>query len=67
LFDVASGEGYDCAYEPVTAVDLFAAQGVWLVSSMTLAARVHTLDGRALSTDVLAREFGALVDAAVSG
>ena len=28
--------------------DLVAAQGVWLVSSITLAARVHTLDGKPL-------------------
>ena len=45
--------------------DLFAAQGVWLVSSMTLAARVHTLDGRKLPSAPIAAEFAGLVDAAI--
>jgi 4-amino-4-deoxychorismate lyase len=45
--------------------DLLAAQGVWLVSSMTLAARVHTLDGRPLPPNRLAAEVAALVDAAI--
>ena len=48
LFGVARAKGYDCDYRALRVADLLAAQGVWLVSSMTLAARVHTLDGRAL-------------------
>ena len=48
LFEVARNKGYDCDYRALKPADLFAAQGVWLVSSITLAARVHTLDGKPL-------------------
>jgi 4-amino-4-deoxychorismate lyase len=65
LFAVARAKGYDCDYRALRAADLFAAQGVWLVSSMTLAARVHTLDGRELPSAPLAAEFAGLVDAAI--
>jgi 4-amino-4-deoxychorismate lyase len=65
LFAVARTKGYDCDYRALRVADLFAAQGVWLVSSMTLAARVHTLDGRELPSAPLAAEFAGLVDAAI--
>lgn len=65
LFEVARGKGYDCDYRAVRPADLHAAQGIWLVSSMTLAARVHTLDGRPLPRAPLAAEFSALVDSAI--
>jgi len=65
LFDVARQKGYDCDFRALRPADLFAAQGVWLVSSMTLAARVHTLDGRPLPHTRLAAEVAALVDAAI--
>ncbi len=65
LFEVARDKGYDCDFRALRPADLFAAQGVWLVSSMTLAARVHTLDGRALPQTRLAAEVAALVDAAI--
>ncbi len=65
LFSVARAKGYDCDYRALRAADLFAAQGVWLVSSMTLAARVHTLDGRLLPSAPMATEFAELVDAAI--
>ncbi|MGH3562727.1 MAG: aminodeoxychorismate lyase, partial [Mycobacterium sp.] len=42
LFEVAKASGYDCDYRPLRRTDLLAAQDVWLVSSITLAARVHT-------------------------
>jgi 4-amino-4-deoxychorismate lyase len=48
LFEVAAEKGYRCQYRPLRPADLHAAQGIWLISSITLAARVHTLDGRAL-------------------
>src|SRR6202011_2508765 len=48
LFGVARAKGYDCDYRTLRVADLLAAQGIWLVSSMTLAARVHTLDGQVL-------------------
>ena len=65
LFAVARAKGYDCDYRALRVADLFAAQGVWLVSSMTLAARVHTLDGRKLPSAPMAAEFAGLVDAAI--
>ncbi len=45
--------------------DLLAAQGVWLLSSVTLAARVHTLDGVPLRPAPRAAEVAELVDAAI--
>lgn len=65
LFEVARDKGYDCDYRALRPADLLAAQGVWLVSSITLAARVHTLDGAPLAPAPLAAEFAALVDAAI--
>jgi 4-amino-4-deoxychorismate lyase len=65
LFGVARAKGYDCDYRALRVTDLFAAQGIWLVSCMTVAARVHTLDGQALPRAPLATEFAELVDAAV--
>ena len=65
LFEVARSKGYDCDYRALRIADLFAAQGIWLISSMTLAARVHTLDGRRLLRSPMAAEFAELVDAAI--
>ncbi len=65
LFEVARAKGYDCDYRALRAADLHAAQGVWLISSMTLAARVHTLDARRLLRSPIAAEFAELVDAAI--
>ncbi len=65
LFAVARARGHDCAYQTLRPSDLLAAQGVWLVSSMTLAARVHTLDGSLLPPNALDIEFKELVDAAI--
>jgi 4-amino-4-deoxychorismate lyase len=65
LFEVARTKGYDCDYRALRVADLHAAQGIWLVSSMTLAARVHTLDGRRLLRSPIAAEFAELVDAAI--
>lgn len=65
LFEVARNKGYDCDYRVLRPADLFAAQGVWLVSSITLAARVHTLDGKPLPPSSIAAELSELVDAAI--
>ena len=65
LFEVARNKGYDCDYRALKPADLFAAQGVWLVSSITLAARVHTLDGKPLPPAPMAAELSELVDAAI--
>lgn len=65
LFEVARDAGYRCEYIPLRESDLAAAQDIWLVSSITLAARVHTLDGRSLHPRVPDAEFTALVAAAI--
>lgn len=66
LFEVARGHGYRCEYRELRRADLDTAQDIWLVSSITLAARVHTLDGRPLRRAVPDGEFTALIDAAIS-
>jgi 4-amino-4-deoxychorismate lyase len=66
LFEVARNKGYDCDYRALRYADLVAAQGVWLVSSITLAARVHTMDGKPLPAAPLADELAELVDAAIA-
>jgi 4-amino-4-deoxychorismate lyase len=65
LFEMARAKGYDCDYRALRTADLHRAQGLWLISSMTLAARVHALDGRPLPRSPMATEFAALVDAAI--
>jgi 4-amino-4-deoxychorismate lyase len=65
LFGVAAEKGYRCDYRPLRPADLLAARGIWLISSITLAARVHTLDGRPLSGGFPADEFAELVDLAI--
>lgn len=67
LFNVARDRGYDCDYQALRPADLQAAQGVWLVSSVTLAARVHTLDGQRLPPSPLIADMAELVAAAVVG
>lgn len=67
LFAVASAHGVDCGYRRLEVSDLLAAQGIWLLSSMTLAARVHTLDGVALAPTPWDPMLTALIDHAVSG
>lgn len=67
LFDVARANGFDCEYHPLRPADLDAAQGIWLVSSITLGARVHTLDGRVLDPPPCAPEIAEMVDAAIAG
>jgi 4-amino-4-deoxychorismate lyase len=62
---VAAQKGYRCEYRPLRPADLLTAQGIWLISSITLAARVHTLDGRQLPVAPLAGELTELVDLAV--
>ena len=66
LFETATAKGYRCEQQSLRLADLTAARGVWLVSSVTVAARVHTLDGRALPVSELSTEFTELVNAAIS-
>lgn len=65
LFEVARDSGLDCDYQALRPADLTAAQGVWLVSSITLSARVHTLDGASLAPSPLRSRMAELVEAAI--
>ena len=65
VFDEARGRGLVCQEHPIDVAELVAAQGVWLLSSVTLAARVHTLDGVPLRQAPRAAEVAGLVDAAM--
>lgn len=67
LFAAAHERGWACRESMLSVADLFAAQCVWLLSSITLAARVHTLDGMPLPESPMGAELTALVDAAVAG
>jgi 4-amino-4-deoxychorismate lyase len=67
VFDVARAHGRPCRARLVHLDELLAAAGVWLLSSVTLAARVHTLDGVRLPAKPVAAEVAALVDEAVGG
>lgn len=64
LFAAARARGLRCAEELLGPTDLFAAQGVWLLSSITLAARVHTLDGVPLRSPTAEIDVPALLEAA---
>lgn len=66
LFEVAASEGIPCRYEAVKPADLIAAQDVWMLASITLAARVHTLDGVARPAGPLAPRLPELVDKAIA-
>ena len=65
VFDEALDRGLTCVERPIDVTELVAAQGVWLLSSVTLAARVHTLDGVLLRQSPRAAEVAGLVDAAL--
>ncbi|MEE2032519.1 aminodeoxychorismate lyase [Rhodococcus chondri] len=62
LFDVAEDHDFTVRYEALRPADLIVADGVWLVSSVALAARVHTLDGHPLATRALVGEVEKLVE-----
>jgi 4-amino-4-deoxychorismate lyase len=65
LFTVARRRGWRCESERLRVEDLHTAQGLWLLSSVTLAARVSVLDGATLPAAPMAAEVAELVDAAV--
>lgn len=51
LFAGAAEEGLGTELQRGTVEDLYGADGVWLLSSVRVAAAVHTLDGKPLATD----------------
>lgn len=61
LFRAAEAAGWSTKSEPLRVDDLFAADGVWLVSSVRQLARVHTMDGRPLPDPGLTGELFALL------
>lgn len=64
LFRAAAAAGWQTRVEPIAADELPAADGVWLVSSVRLVARLRTLDGHHLADPGLTRDFeGMLRDA----
>ncbi|MDJ0360212.1 aminodeoxychorismate lyase [Rhodococcus sp. H29-C3] len=65
LFDVATAKGYTCEKSNIFPADLIAAEGVWLISSITLAARVVTLNGVTLGTPESADDIRSMVDFAI--
>jgi 4-amino-4-deoxychorismate lyase len=67
VFETARSHGRHCREAPLRVADLRAAQGVWLLSSVTLAARVHTLDGVELGVDPDVLDMTSLVAAAIGG
>lgn len=62
LFEEATRAGWNCRYEPFFVADLITADSVWLLSSVTLAARVSLLDGLRMSPPDCAGEIVELVD-----
>ena len=62
LFEAASEAGFSCEYQPLFPADLITADGVWLVSSVTRAARVHTLDGLPLPFPQVGKQIANFVD-----
>ena len=66
LFAVAEDEGLKTEYSSLRVADLIVADGVWLISSVTLATRVRELNGYEMPVPAREAEFAALVDKAVA-
>ncbi|WP_146360640.1 aminodeoxychorismate lyase [Arthrobacter yangruifuii] len=66
LFRAAEAAGWELGYGPLVSEDLFAADGVWLASSIRLLVPVRSIDGRelAFSADLNA-ELAGLADTAL--
>ena len=66
LFRAAEAAGWELGYGPLVPEDLFAADGVWLASSIRLLVPVRSIDGRELPfSEVLNAELTKLADAAL--
>ncbi|MFF0493005.1 aminodeoxychorismate lyase [Nocardia sp. NPDC003482] len=66
LFAEAEKAGWKCRYESFFTADLITAESVWLLGSVTLAARVASLDGLRMSPPDCAEEIVELVDRGVA-
>ncbi|MFP5314179.1 4-amino-4-deoxychorismate lyase [Arthrobacter subterraneus] len=63
LFTAARSAGWELGYGPLVPADLFASDGVWLISSVRLLAEVESIDGKPVTVSPeLTAELGALVD-----
>ncbi len=62
LFVEAEKAGWECRYEQLFTADLLTCDSIWLLSSITLAARVNSLDGLRMMAPDNAEEITALVD-----
>ncbi|GAA2054488.1 aminodeoxychorismate lyase [Williamsia deligens] len=65
LFAAAESEGLETAIRPLRVADLIVADGVWLISSVTLATRVRALNGYEMPAPAREADFAALVEKAV--
>ncbi|WP_067819937.1 aminodeoxychorismate lyase [Nocardia inohanensis] len=66
LYAVAEKAGWECKYEQLFTADLITADSVWMLSSVTLAARVNSLDGLRMSANDKAAEIIAMVDKGIA-
>ncbi|MCK8616106.1 aminodeoxychorismate lyase [Gordonia sp. C13] len=66
VFDLADAEGWKTKVEILRPEDLVAADSVWLVSSVTLAARVTHLNRYVMPVPADADRFSGLVDRAIA-
>lgn len=62
LFSAARAGGWQTRVEPIKTAELTGVDEVWLVSSIRLLARVHTLDGAALPDSGLTDELAGYLD-----
>ncbi|MGV9749076.1 aminodeoxychorismate lyase [Nocardia farcinica] len=65
LFTEAKKAGWECRYAPLFTADLLTCDSIWMLSSVTLAARVNSLDGLRMSAPDNAEEIVELVDRGV--
>lgn len=65
LFATAEKDGLQTEYRSLRVADLIVADGVWLLSSVTLATRVRELNGYAMPEPARAKEFAQLVEKAI--
>ncbi|MTE11285.1 aminodeoxychorismate lyase [Nocardia aurantiaca] len=66
LFAQAEKAGWECRYEQLFTADLITADAVWMLSSITLAARVNSLDGLRMSAPDNAEEIVDMVNRGIT-
>jgi len=66
LFEAARKRRIDCRHAPLRPADLIAAEGVWLLSSTTLVATVHSINGTEIGHSDLDGPVKEMVDEALT-